>query len=69
MNADGSGVQRITDDSGNDLAPAWSPDGSLLAFQTDRDGNWEIYLMAADGSNLIRVTNNDWKDAEPAWKP
>jgi len=35
----------------NNVSPAWSPDGSQLAFATDRRGAWEIWLMNADGSN------------------
>jgi hypothetical protein len=35
----------------NNAAPVWSPDGSQLAFVTDRSGKWEIWLMNADGSN------------------
>jgi hypothetical protein len=35
----------------NNAAPTWSPDGSQLAFLTDRTGPWEIWLMNADGSN------------------
>jgi TolB protein len=35
----------------NNAAPAWSPDGSQIAFLTDRTGRWEIWVMQADGSN------------------
>lgn len=35
----------------NNVAPAWSPDGSRIAFLTDRAGRWEIWTMQADGSN------------------
>lgn len=35
----------------NNAAPAWSPDGSQIAFMTDRTGQWEIWIMNADGSN------------------
>lgn len=64
MNSDGSGRVRLTetplwvpvqpDSNGkqwNNVAPAWSPDGSQIAFLTDRNGRWEIWLMNADGSN------------------
>ncbi len=35
----------------NNAAPTWSPDGSQIAFVTDRTGQWEIWIMNADGSN------------------
>jgi dipeptidyl aminopeptidase/acylaminoacyl peptidase len=35
----------------NSVAPAWSPDGSHIAFLTDRTGRWEIWVMGADGAN------------------
>jgi dipeptidyl aminopeptidase/acylaminoacyl peptidase len=66
MNADGSGEVRLTQTpataiadqlvagqqphSWNNAAPAWSPDGSQIAFVTDRNGPWEIWVMNADGS-------------------
>ncbi|MBN1991073.1 MAG: PD40 domain-containing protein [Anaerolineae bacterium] len=67
MNADGSNRRRLTETSiitlveqqlrgeqphsFNNAAPAWSPDGSQIAFITDRTGRWEIWVMNADGSN------------------
>jgi TolB protein len=48
MNADGSGVTRLTQGSGGDASPRWSPDGSRIAFS--RSGS--IAVMNADGSNL-----------------
>lgn len=40
-----------------------------IAFQSDRDGNWEIYSMAPDGSELVNLTNNEADDTEPAFSP
>ena len=40
-----------------------------IAFQSDRDGNWEIYSMASDGSNPVNLTNNESDDTEPAFSP
>jgi Tol biopolymer transport system component len=67
MNTDGSGRVRLTQTSYralveqelngevvhayNNASPAWSPDGSQIAFLTDRTGRWEIWVMKADGSN------------------
>ena len=47
----------------------WSPDGSKIAFVSDRDGNDEIYVMNADGSNQTRLTNNTVTDISPVWSP
>jgi len=40
-----------------------------IAFDSNRDGNSEIYVMDADGSNQMRVTNNQAQDAAPSWSP
>ena len=54
---------------GTDLTPAWSPDGSRIAFVSDRDGDDEIYVMNADGSGQIRLTTSAGLDLWPAWSP
>ncbi len=76
MNADGSGdATRLTDNPGKDGDPAWSPDGTKIAFETDRHGeHFEIYVMNADGSELQRLTVSDttatpFVNVEPAWSP
>ena len=48
MNADGSGATRLTHNIAGDYGPAWSPDGRRIAFDSDRDGDREIYVMNAD---------------------
>jgi len=62
MDADGSNQLRLTNNSAKDFGPTWSPDGSKIAFESDRDGNLEIYIMNADGSNQARLTNNPADD-------
>jgi Tol biopolymer transport system component len=56
MNSDGRGVTRLTYNNADDAIPDWSPDGSKIAFESDRSGTFEIYVMNADGSNQTRVT-------------
>jgi dipeptidyl aminopeptidase/acylaminoacyl peptidase len=61
LNADGTGRVRLTQTpldvtlagkpAWNNVAPTWSPDGSKIAFLTDRSGRWEIWIMNPDGSN------------------
>ncbi|HSB11685.1 MAG TPA: hypothetical protein VLM38_19505 [Blastocatellia bacterium] len=50
-----------------DSEPSWSPDGSLIAFRSDRDGDGEIYVMRIDIGNERRLTNNVANDMFPAW--
>ena len=56
MNADGTAPVRLTTTTGSDFQPKWSPDGQRIAFQSNRDGNLEVYVMDADGSNQTRLT-------------
>ena len=68
MNADGTNQTGITDNPASDEAPAWSPDGSKIAFDTGREGNEEIYVMNTDGTKQIRLTHN-FPSGFPAWSP
>jgi TolB protein len=48
----------------------WSPDGSRIAFVSNRDGGFpELYLMNANGTGVARLTNNSLIDANPSWSP
>lgn len=58
------GTERI-----HDGYPAWSPDSAKIAFDSDRDGNSEIYIMDADGSAPQRITNHPADEGSPAWSP
>ena len=69
MNADGSDQVRLTNSAAVDSAPAWSPDGRKITFQSNRDGNFEIYVMDQNGANPMRLTNNLSVDLSPAWSP
>ena len=62
-------LTRLTDNPTADGGPAWSPDGTRIAFNSIRDGNWEIYVMNVDGSGQARLTNNSTNDFDPAWSP
>ena len=63
------GQARLTHDGAFDGEPAWSPDGSQIAFVSNRNGNWDIYTMDADGDNRNRLTTDPAYDGEPAWSP
>ncbi len=65
MNADGAGQTRLTVNPGADSAPAWSPDGTRIAFESDRDENVDLYVMNADGSGQTRLTTDAAYDGTP----
>ncbi len=69
MNADGSNVQRLTDDPAYDAWPTWSPDGSRIAFVSTRSGNADIYVIDADGGNIQQLTYHNANDIWPEWSP
>lgn len=69
MNADGSDVIRLTDNSADDAYPVWSPDNRYIAFKSDRTGNDEIFIMNNAGSDVKQLTDNPEVDTWPAWSP
>src|ERR1041384_3420753 len=48
-------------------SPAVSPDGSKIAFTSDRDGTTDLYVMSADGSHVERLTQNAERESAPVW--
>ncbi|HEX6663779.1 MAG TPA: hypothetical protein VF025_08905 [Gaiellaceae bacterium] len=67
ITAHGSEV-RLSRDGGSDLAPKWSRHGGLV-FQSNRDGNWDVYSMIPPYGSVRRLTHDDGPDGEPAPSP
>ncbi|MEM7087143.1 MAG: hypothetical protein AAF489_13230 [Bacteroidota bacterium] len=59
----------LTHHEADDRYGSYSPDGAHIIFESNRDGNWEIYSMDADGKNQQRLTNNEADDRRPSWHP
>jgi TolB protein len=59
----------LTDYSSINVTPCYSPDGSQIAFNSDRDGNQQLFVMNADGSGVKRISFGPGRYAEPCWSP
>jgi Tol biopolymer transport system component len=70
MNSNGAGLAQLTVNTEQDFNPAWSPNGTQIAFEhRDGSGDDEIFKMAANGTNQRRLTDNVVSDNGPAWSP
>jgi Tol biopolymer transport system component len=69
MGPDDTTATRLTSEAGENDEPAWSPDGSKIAFTSTRDGNQEVYVMNADGTGQTNLTRSAGTDTSPAWSP
>lgn len=70
MDADGSHLRALTDNLGVDGGPAWSPDGTKVAFHSDlSEMGTEIYSINLDGTGLHQLTQLGGHNWDPAWSP
>ena len=70
MDPDGTDRMRLEGNSAyDDRNPVFSPDGTRIAFESNRDGNLEIYVMYANGIGAFRLTNAAGSDVNPSWSP
>src|SRR5688572_1379880 len=69
VTGDGIVKSRLTHEDGRNIYPSWSPDGSTVVYQSDRDGNWEIYIHNLVTGPLTNLTQNAADDTNPAWSP
>ncbi len=67
MYEDGSGQTPLTNNGEHEKDPNWSPDGSKIAFCSDREGDYEIIVMNANGSGQTNLPNSEYHDEAPAW--
>jgi TolB protein len=66
-NADGSDARNLTNHPAFDGWPSWSPDGTTIAFASNRNSSYQIWLMNADGSAPRRLANTEGRATAPQW--
>lgn len=66
---DGATLTQITDEAADDVQPAFSPDGTRLAFASNRSGQWDIWLVDTNGKSPTQITDNPAADLHPSWSP
>jgi dipeptidyl aminopeptidase/acylaminoacyl peptidase len=74
--ASGAAKQITSGEDWNDTDPQWSPDGTRIAFVSDRTGkeyddghNKDIWVIPAEGGALTRISDHDFDDTQPRWSP
>jgi TolB protein len=67
IDSDGTNVRQLTDNSVSDRWPAWSPDGTQIAFSRREDADSEVFIINVDGTGLVQVTDNDHDDMVCDW--
>jgi TolB protein len=67
MNADGTGLKRLTTSPGVDTDPSWSPDGRRIAFASGRGGPMAVWSMTASGAKLRQLTDLNLNAGQPSY--
>lgn len=62
-------VTQLTSGGSDNVMPEISPDGSRVAFCSNRTGNWDVYVMPITGGQPVQITNDLSDDLHPSWSP
>jgi TolB protein len=65
----GSNPRPLTSGQGDNQGPAWAPDGRHIAFQSNRNGRWQLFFMSVDGLMTTQVTQGTTEATSPSWSP
>ena len=68
-NSDGSDPRQLTRQAGRYESPAWSPDGSWIAYEHGSEEGWGLYLIRPNGSDMRRIGPRDVSLFHPSWDP
>lgn len=67
MNADGTDLINLTNDSTECYSPSWSPDGNWIAYTAGNSKNYEVWIINVHTKEKRRVTDSPGRDEKPAW--
>ncbi len=62
-------LTRLTYGQWDDTSPALSPDGAKVAFASNRDGSWDLYILTLESGAITRVTDLPEYESAPSWSP
>jgi TolB protein len=65
----GTNARSLTTGQGDNQGAAWAPDGRHLAFQSNRSGRWQVYIMLLDGTSTTQITSGAAESTSPSWSP
>jgi len=60
---------QLTQDASHDVMPSISPDNRRIAFASNRNGNWDIFVIDRDGGKPLQITNDGAHELHPSWSP
>ena len=65
--ADSTGAHALTSGDSIDVWPSWSGDGRWIVFQSNRSGNWDLWVVSTSGGTAVQLTDHQGYDGEPHW--
>lgn len=65
----GQTVTQLTSSSSSDVQPSFSPDGTRVAFASNRAGSWDIFVMSVNGGQPVQMTSESSHELHPTWSP
>jgi tricorn protease len=68
-NENGSNIVRLTDNTAREIYPRFSPDGNWIAFSSNRDGNYDVFVIPATGGKPKQLTFHSADDNVVGWSP
>ena len=68
-NEDGKDIKRITANKARDVYPRFSPDGKAIAFSSDRNGNFDVFIIPSEGGAVKQLTFHSADDTVLGWTP